>query len=105
MENPSIEQILVRCDLALKKAKKRVTDPILGIGEDRGGLQKLGGPLWMDWDTFVPIPGINQMVGHSAGSEVRKKIGVKSQNYCLDRKSASVAAILYEGWHKILTRE
>ena len=105
MENPTIERILERCALAMKRAKKKVVDPFLGVGEDRGGFQEFGGPLWMDWESFSPIPGINQIVGHTACLSVRKKTSDNSKNYCLDVRNASAAALLYEGWHKILTRE
>ena len=105
IENPTVERILERCEQAVKKAKKRVLDPILEAGQDRGGLQKFGGPLWMDWKSLVPIDGINQMVGHSAGRDVRKKLGTYSKNYCLDVRSASVAALLYDGWYRILKRD
>ena len=94
-----------RCDQAMQRAKRHVVDPILGAGEDRGGLQRIGGPLWMGWDNFMPISGVNQIVGHTPGDEVRKKITRKSRNYCLDVGNASVAAILEDGKLKIMKRE
>ena len=87
------------------RATRHVVDPILGAGEDRGGAQYFGGPLWMDWDNLMPIPGINQIVGHTPDSAVRKKITRKSRNYCLDVRNGSVAAILSDGKLKILNRE
>jgi len=38
LKEPTVERILRRCDRAMQKAKRRVVDPILGAGEDRGGL-------------------------------------------------------------------
>ena len=92
IKEPTVERVLQRCDLAVQRAKRHVVDPILGAGEDRGGLQRIGGPLWMGWDNFMPISGVNQIVGHTPGDEVRKKITRKSRNYCLDVRNASVAA-------------
>jgi len=103
MKEPTVEKILARCDKAMQLARKRKIDPILGAGEDRGGLQKFGGPLWMDFDSFVPIPQINQIVGHTPGEAVRDKIAPDSRNYCLDVKNASVAALLSDGELSIVT--
>jgi len=105
IKEPTVDRILKRCEMAMARARRHVVDPILGMGEDRGGIQRFGGPLWMDWDSFLPIPGINQAVGHTPDEEVRKKITWNSKNYCLDVKNASVAAILSDGKVKILNRE
>lgn len=36
-------------------------------GRSRGGWFPVGGPVWCDWnDEFIPIPGIRQVVGHTA---------------------------------------
>jgi hypothetical protein len=102
IQEPTVERILERCDQAMQQAKRRVIDPILGAGEDRGGLQRFGGPLWMDWGNLMPIPGINQIVGHSPDEKVREKITPESRNYCLDVGKASVAAILSDGKLEIL---
>jgi hypothetical protein len=104
IKEPTVERILKRCDLAMQHAKRQVVDPILGVGEDCGGVQRIGGPLWMDWDNLMPIPGINQVVGHTPSDEVRKNIAPDSRNYCLDVGNASVAAILVNGKLKILKR-
>lgn len=58
----------------------------------------------MDWDSLVPIAGINQIVGHTPGGEVRAKLAPKSRSYCLDVGNAAVAAILLNGKLKILER-
>ena len=97
-------RILQRCDQAMQRAKRHVVDPILGAGDDRGGAQYFGGPLWMNWGNLMPISGINQVVGHTPGDKVRKKITRKSRNYCLDVRNGSVAAILVNGRLKIMKR-
>ena len=97
MKEPTVPRILRRCAKAMQQAKRGIVDPILGSGEDRGGLQRFGGPLWMDWGSLLPIPGISQIVGHSPDGEVREKTGDRSRNYCLDVRTASVAAILADG--------
>jgi len=43
-----------RCDEAMKKAQRRIVDPILGMGEITGGIQRYGGPLWMDGTNLLP---------------------------------------------------
>jgi hypothetical protein len=106
MEEPTVEKILRRCGEAMSRVARGKVDPILGMGLDRGGwLQNFGGPLWMDWDSLVPIPGINQIVGHTPGTEVRVKITTKSRNFCLDVENASVAAMLSDGKVTILKGE
>lgn len=104
VREPTVERILKRCDQAMQKASRRVVDPILGAGAERGGPQCYGGPLWMDWDSLVPIAGIHQIVGHTPGGEVREKLAPKSRNYCLDVGNAAVATILLNGKLKILKR-
>jgi hypothetical protein len=38
----------------------------------------------MDWDELVPIPGLNQLVGHTPDKSVRHKNTKTSRNICLD---------------------
>lgn len=97
IDAPSRVRILARCAEAMKLARRGKVDPVLGYGEKPHGLQRFGGPLWMTWEAFAPISGINQIVGHSQGAEVREKTGDRSQNYCLDVGNASVAAIIENG--------
>lgn len=56
------------------------------VGKCRGGMNTIGSPVWLDWDhEFEPIPGINQIVGHTnTFNEHRPKKGKKSLNYCID---------------------
>jgi len=104
IKEPTVERILNRCDQAMQRAKRHVVDPVLGAGEDRGCLQRFGGPPWMDWKNLIPIPGINQMVGHTPGNEVRENTAPDSRNYCIDVGNASVTAILSNGKLKFLER-
>lgn len=97
MNNPTTSTIIHRCDKAMSLARRGKVDPILAFGEQPGGLQRFGGPLWMDWESFQPIPGINQIVGHTSDDHVREKSGVHSINYCLDTREVLAAATLANG--------
>lgn len=89
---------------ALRRAARGVFNPLLGMGANRFGLQSVGGPLWMDWSSLVPVPGINQIVGHTPGGAVREKITPESKNYCLDVRNGEAAAIIDDqGEIKVLT--
>lgn len=66
-------------------------------GPSRGGPVPCGGLTWCDWDEFKPIPGVNQIVGHTEGELVRTKIGLHSVNYCLDTRLQHVAILSGNG--------
>jgi hypothetical protein len=55
---------------------------LLGRGVSRSGDQRMGGICWMDWDELVPIPGLNQLVGHTPDKSVRHKNTPTSRNIC-----------------------
>ena len=57
----------------------------------RSGDQKIGGINWMDWDELVPIPGLNQLVGHTPDKSVRYKNTPTSQSICLDANLCHLA--------------
>jgi len=57
---------------------------LLGRGLSRSADQNIGGINWLDWDELVPIPGLNQLVGHTPSQSVRYKNTPTSQNICLD---------------------
>lgn len=99
----TVDELLETCERALRNAAWGVVDPILGIGRDRSGLQAVGGPLWMDWGSLVPIPGIHQIVGHTPGAEVREKTTHESKNYCLDVRNGDAAAVICDGEISILS--
>ena len=44
----------------------------------------IGGLNWMDWSDLAPIPGVNQLVGHTAAETVRHKRTSNTRNICLD---------------------
>jgi hypothetical protein len=64
----------------------------LAAGRVRGGHEPKGGVTWLDWNhEFAPIDGVNQIVGHTRGTEPRNSQGVGSSgktllsdNWCLD---------------------
>lgn len=55
-------------------------------GMSRGGMQNFGGVTWCDWDVdFSPIPGFNQVCGHTRHpTVVRTKHTKNSKNWCID---------------------
>lgn len=57
-----------------------VMHPAFLAGAERGGLARHGGILWCDWNTFEPIQGLRQIVGHTPGAQAR----YKGENVCLD---------------------
>lgn len=103
MKEPTVERILQRCDEGMEKARRRIVDPILGLGEVAGGILRYAGPLWMDWNNLLPIPGIHQIVGHTPDDRVRENSTKDSRNFCLDVGNASVAALLCDGELEILS--
>ena len=58
--------------------------PVVNAGVIRGGSQNVGGINWLDWEELVPIPELNQLVGHTHGLRVRYKHTPESQNWCID---------------------
>ncbi len=75
-------------------ALERGTTPaLLAAGRDRGGFRTHGGITWLDWGSFRPIPGINQIVGHTNGRTVRERHTETSRNWCLDTNLHNYAVI------------
>lgn len=72
------------CDVSLENTVTRYH----WIGYSRGGNQPVGGIWWCDFnDEFKPIPGINQIFGHSSyggNKGIRKLETETSVNYCID---------------------
>ena len=53
------------------------------IGRSRGGRSAVGGLFWCDWNyDFTPVPGTNQIVGHTRGSSIRQF--QDTNNWCID---------------------
>jgi hypothetical protein len=74
------EEILAWVNNAENALMGGVAHPAFVAGIERGGPAKSGGILWCDWQSFEPITGIRQIVGHTPGHEVRYKKG----DVCLD---------------------
>ena len=74
----------VVCEDAWRKLNAGAHHFLLGRGRSRCGDQQVGGINWMDWDELVPIPGLNQMVGHSGHGQVHYKRWPTSENIDLD---------------------
>jgi hypothetical protein len=79
---------------ALDRLQSGEVDPLVAPGRGRGGRAPVGGLTWLDWETeFTPSQGLNQIVGHTAGHDVRSSITDTSSNYCLDTDLNHVALI------------
>jgi hypothetical protein len=76
-------------------------DFLLCAGSARGGSRPVGGITWLDWDKeFVPILGLNQIVGHTQGRDVRWNpydFDMDSMNYCIDTGLNHVMLMRDEG--------
>ena len=91
----SIATVLERCQMGMSLLARRKADPIL---------HATGGPLWMGWDSLLPIRGIHQVVGHTPDDRVREIAISQSQNYCLDVRNGMAAALLVDGKLTVLRR-
>lgn len=80
----SYEWLDRKCKEAIEDTKAGIPHPFLLAGADRGGRQKVGGITWCDFDAFIPIKGVNQIVGHSRGYFPNQKLDENSVNWCLD---------------------
>lgn len=83
---------------ATEEALKDVSNNSMNIWFDAGfarlGTQKVGGIIWLDWNIeFEPIPGLNQIVGHSERLVPEQKSIQDSKNYCLDTKSQYIGIL------------
>lgn len=63
----------------LKKSISMYTEnEYFSAGWDRNGSYPVGGITWLDWNSFVPVDGLSQIVGHS----FRSRPLFKKHNYC-----------------------
>jgi DNA repair exonuclease SbcCD nuclease subunit len=78
------------------RLKSKEMHYLVAAGEARGGRKgQVGGVTWLDWNSeFTPIPGLNQIVGHTRGKEVRSKVTDNSKNVCLDCSLTRLGLIL-----------
>lgn len=59
------------------------------VGYARQGSAPVGGLLCCDWEhEFAPIPGLNQVLGHTPAKNFRVKRDTQSENWCIDVTSA-----------------
>lgn len=78
---------------------------LFAIGEARGGNERMGGPVWCDWDyefqDNLPIP---QIVGHTNCHNTYRQIG---KSFCIDSGGIGYAIIMPDGQvlHKGLALE
>jgi hypothetical protein len=70
----SLEETLLRWS-------QNIHSPAYNIGAARGGWEIAGGIFWCDWnEEFIPIPGLNQIVGHTRGKTLRQV----ENSFCID---------------------
>ena len=56
-----------------------------GAGKARGGTEKKGGLVWLDFDReFAPIEGLKQIVGHTYRKNGKVTKWRNTKNYCID---------------------
>ena len=56
-----------------------------GAGRARGGPEKKGGLVWLDFDReFAPIEGLSQIVGHTYRKNAQITEWRNTNNYCID---------------------
>lgn len=85
--------------------EKQVTSALtIGPGRESSSRARVGGIVWLDWKTeFMPIEGLNQIVGHTPGDHVRTKMlrndegVIVSANYCLDTHLKHVILVFDDG--------
>lgn len=82
---------IINDELLKSMREERPRKLVTNVSRARGGSNLYPGLLWMDWDELEPIPGMNQIVGHTPGKEIRYKSsiraysrGMDSHNWCLD---------------------
>ena len=82
------------CEEALNRVQQGYSHPWLDAGTVRGGRQSVGGITWLDWIyEFKPIPGINQIVGHTELYIPEEKYIKSSRNYDLDTRSQYIGIL------------
>ena len=96
--SPSSDLLKVQVDTLLQNTlhdlKGGRRTKLLGAGWDRGGSQEYGGVTWCDFRQLVPVPGLNQICGHTPYTEVRiKTINESHQIVCLDTHLRHYAVI------------
>lgn len=73
------------------EAHAGIHTPITDEQRANGGFPS--GPLWLRWRNFVPVEGVNQVVGHTFQEEPARVDGVESENWNLDTNSQFYAIL------------
>jgi hypothetical protein len=82
-----------RCRQAIESIDANAIDPFVMQDMSRGGMVPVGSILWMDWEWFTPVYGVDQIVGHSPNHFVRYDYIPGSQNTCIDTNNQHNAII------------
>ena len=65
---PPPNVLAARANGLISKLAADCYEPLLACGAGRGGRELVGGITWLDWwCEFTPVPGLNQIVGHTPG--------------------------------------
>jgi hypothetical protein len=65
----TVGEIQRLCDQAKDAIRSGIYHPVYGCGKAAGGPEIVGGITWLRWYQFRPIPGLNQIVGHTIISQ------------------------------------
>ena len=69
----SAGEIVLMAESELDRIASGKDSHLLHVGPSRGGYDRVGGPLWLDWSReFRPIAGLNQIVGHTPAKGVAR---------------------------------
>lgn len=107
---PTAEQLVIDAQKALQRVIMGDYDKLFLPGSRMAEPTK-GGITWCDWDDeFLPIDGINQIVGHTPSPETtlepKHLMTNLSQNWCLDRCGRNYfIGILIDGKLTFTTKE
>lgn len=81
-------------DESLVDINKGYANPWLSAGFSRGGMQPVGGIVWLDWnEEFEPVSGLNQIVGHTELKIPAEKSTKDSKNYDLDTRNHHIGIL------------
>lgn len=61
----TLEGIKKDCDTAVDAMRSNIIHPVYADGMSNGGKARVGGITWLRWWDFMPIIGLNQIVGHT----------------------------------------
>ncbi len=98
------EDLIAQVEKAFEQVKTGMFVPEFAAGW-RMGTPWYGGITWSHWgNEFRPIPGINQMVGHTIGSFPRADHLKPNKNYCIDC-AGNVAVAIQDGELSIIIND